>query len=136
MNKESAGDQWPNAPGAVPPHEPRDDHEPRAVPEHYVIGSPMKDDDIGNVIGDDVEELGEAPNTSSDRRYPSPARAPPTKRKNNMHTEEPATKRSIVGDLTDDENDLDMDSLRAKQEDMKIVSRAMLGHSVDEIFRT
>ena len=94
----------------------------------------MKDDDMGNIMEDDVEELGEAPNAQSDRRYPSPTRAPATKRKKNVHLSEPATKRSIVGDLTDDEIDQDMDSLRAKQEDMKIVGRAILGHSVEEVY--
>ena len=130
--KESADDPRPDAPGALSPQEHH--VEPAADPEHFDIGSPMKDDDMRSIMEDDVEELGEAPNAPSDRRYPSPARAPPTKRKKNVHLSEPATKRSIVGDLTDDEIDQDMDSLRAKQEDMKIVSRAILGHSVEEIY--
>ena len=36
--------------------------------------------------------------------------------------------------MTDDENDLDIDSLRAKQEDMKIVSLAILGRSIHESY--
>ena len=51
MNKESVGDPRPNVQGAAPPHELRDEQEPRAVSEHYVIGSPMKDDDMASVLG-------------------------------------------------------------------------------------
>ena len=37
-------------------------------------------------------------------------------------------------DLTDDENDLDMVSLRARQEDVKIESLAILGRSIHETY--
>ena len=56
------------------------------------------------------------------------------KRKKTIHAAEPDTKKSIIGVLTDDENDLDIGSLRAKQEDMKIVSLAILGRSIRETY--
>ena len=82
----------------------------------------------------DVDELDDGPNVSSERRLKSPVRAPASKRKKNIRIEEPATKRSIDGELSDDKDDsIDIDSLWTKQEDMRIISRAMLGHSLHEI---
>ena len=77
-------------------------------------------------MAEDANELDDGPNVSSERRFKSPTRAPATKRKNHVHAEEPDTKKSTVGDLTDDENYSDIDSLRAKQEDMQIVSQAII----------
>ena len=85
-------------------------------------------------MGADDNELDDGPVTVSERRVKSPTRAPATRRKKNIHAEEPDTKKSIVGDLTDDENDLNIDSLRAKQEDMKTVSMAILGHNIHESY--
>ena len=44
----------------------------------------------------DADELDDGPNTTSERRMKLPVRAPATKRKKNIHNEEPATKRSII----------------------------------------
>ena len=57
-----------------------------------------------------------------------------TKRKKKIHVEEPATKMSIVGETTDDEDRLDIDSLRAKCKDMRIVTLALLGRSIHEVY--
>ena len=94
----------------------------------------MKTDIIDENMGEDVEFLDDGPNVLSERRFQSPTRPPATKRKKNIHVEEPATKRSIVGEMTDDEHRLDVDSLRVKREDMKIVSLALLGRSIHEVY--
>ena len=83
----------------------------------------------------DADQLDDGPSISSERRMKSPPRAPATKRKKKIHNEEPATKRSIIDELSDEDRDgIDVDSLRAKQEDMRIVSRALIGQSVHEIY--
>ena len=83
---------------------------------------------------EDANKLDDGPSISSERCVKSPTRAPATERKKTVHAEEPDTTKSIVGDLPDDENDLDIDQLRVKQEDMIIVSRAMIGHSIHETY--
>ncbi len=83
----------------------------------------------------DADELDDGPNTTSEPRMKSPVRAPATKRKKNIHNEEPATKRSMIDELSEDEvNGMDADSLQAKQEDMRIISRAMLGQNLHEAY--
>ena len=81
-----------------------------------------------------MEFLDDGPNVLSDCRFQSPTRPLATKRKKNIHVEEPATKRSIVGEMTDDEDGLDIDSLRKKREDMRIASLALLGRSIHEVY--
>ena len=39
-----------------------------------------------------------------------------------------------MGELTDDEDGLDIDSLREKREDMRFVSLALLGRSIHEVY--
>ena len=57
------------------------------------------------------------------------------KRKKNIHIDEPATKRSIIDELSEDEaNSMDADSLQLKHEDMRIICRAMLGQNLHEIY--
>ena len=82
-----------------------DSEERREEPLHYDIGSPMKTDIIDENIGEDVAFLDDDPNVLRGRQFQSPTRPPATMRKKNIHVEEPATKRSIVGKMTDDEND-------------------------------
>ena len=96
--------------------------------------APMKTDIIDEDMGEELEFLDDGPNALSERRFQSPVRPPATKRKKNIHVEEPATKRSIVGEMTDDEDGLDVDSLRVKREDMKIVSLALLSRSIHEVY--
>ena len=67
---------------------------------HYDIGRPMKTDIIDGDMGEELEFLDDGPNAFSERRFQSPVRHPATKRKKNIHVEEPATKRSIVGETT------------------------------------
>ena len=81
-----------------------------------------------------MEVLDDGPNASSEQRFQSPVRPPATKRKKNIHVEEPATKRSIVGEMTDDKDGLDIDSLQMRREDRIIVSIALLWRSVHEIY--
>ena len=134
-NRVSAENPRPDAPEDVSPPEPRDDGDGRRKePEEFNIGSPMKENGIDEDMGADDNELDDGPVTVSERRVKSPTRAPATKPKKSIHAEEPDTKKSIIGDLTDDENDLDIDSLRAKQEDIHIVSMAILGRSIHESY--
>ena len=115
-NRVSAEDPRPDAPEVVPQHEPRDGEGGRCnVPEEFHIGSPMKENGIDEDMVADDNELDDGLVTVSERRVKSPTRAPATKRKKTIHAEEPDTKKSIIGDLADDENDLTIDSLRAKQ---------------------
>ena len=57
--------------------------------------------------------LDDAPNALGERRFQSPTRASVAKLKKNIHVEEPATKRSIVVEVTDDEDNLDIGSFNA-----------------------
>ena len=101
---------------------------------HYDIGSPMKTDVREKNIGEDVGFLDDGPNVFIEWRFQSPTRPPATKRKKNIHVEGPATKRSIVGEMTDDENELDIDSLKEKRGYLRIVSLALLGRSMHEVY--
>ena len=83
----------------------------------------------------DADVLDDGPNHTSERRLKSLVRAQPMKRKKNIHIEEPATKRSIIDELSEDEaNGMDADSLQAKHEDMRIIGRAMLGQNLHETY--
>ena len=115
-NRVSAEDPRPDAPEVAHPPEPRDEGgDRRKEPEEFHIGSPMKENGIDEDMGEDDNELDDGPVTASERRVKSPTRAPATKRKKTIHAEEPDAKKSIAGELTDDENDLDIDSHWAKQ---------------------
>jgi hypothetical protein len=98
---ESAQDPREDAPEQVPP-EHRDlgeDH--RGDPMEFNIGSPLKEEGGDDLMDQDADELDDGPNHLSERRLKSPVRAPPTKRKKNIHNEEPATKRSIIDELSE-----------------------------------
>ena len=76
-------------------------------PEQLQIGSPSK-----NKMGNIVNELDDGPNMVREKRMRTPVRAPPTKRRSTVHTDEPATKKIITGDMSDDDmNDLHMTDL-------------------------
>ena len=77
-------------------------------------------------------ELDDGPNSISERRMQTPVRSAPVKRKSNIHDEEPDTKKVICGDLTDE--DLDIDSLRARREDEEIVCKAVLGRDLHDVY--
>ena len=94
----------------------------------------MKDEGFDDDMGEDATELDDGPFVFSERRFRSPTRPPATKRKRSIHVDEPATKKSIVGELAEDENRLDIDSLRATQEDVQILSRLILGQSIHETY--
>ena len=72
----------------------------RDEPEEFNIGSPAKDEGGDDLMDQDVEELDDGPNISSERRMNAPVWAPASKRKKNIHSQEPATKRSIIEDLS------------------------------------
>ena len=74
----------------------------RDEPEEFNIGTPVKDEGGDDLMDQDAEELDDGPSISSERRMKSPARASSTKRKKRIHYEEPATKRSIIEELSDD----------------------------------
>ena len=132
---ESAQDPREDAPEPVPPVQRDLDEDRRGDPMEYNIGSPPKGDGDDDLMDQDADELDDGPNHVSERRMTSPARAPPIKRKKNIHNEEPATKRSIIEELSDNEPDtMDADSLQAKKEDAHIISRAMLGQNLHEIY--
>ena len=104
-------------------------------PEKYNIGSPTRDDGGDDLMDQDADVLDDGPNNTSERRMKSPVRAQAVKRKKNIHIEEPATKRSIIDELSEDEpNSMDADSLQAKHEDMHIIGRAMLGQNLHDIY--
>ena len=65
----------------------------------------MKTDMIDENMGEELEFLDVGPNALSERRLQSLVRPPATKRKKNIHVEEPATKRSIVGEMTNERMD-------------------------------
>ena len=66
------------------------------LPEEFNIGSQAKDEGGVDIMNQDAHELDDGPNISSERRMKSPVRAPATKRINEIHNEEPATKRSMI----------------------------------------
>ena len=50
-------------------------------------------------------DLDDGPIAISERRFRSPVRAPPVKRKKNVHEEEPGTKKIITDEMSDDDDD-------------------------------
>ena len=72
----------------------------RDDPEEFIIGSPARDDGGDDLMDQDADELDDGPNSTSERRMKSPVRTPVTKRKRDIHVEEPATKRSIIDELS------------------------------------
>ena len=131
--RESAEDPRPGIDPQTPQDERRVDvrEEKRDGPDEHYIGSPIKNDDFDEDMGDKEEELDDGPNSTSERRVKSPVRAPAVKRRREVHIDEPDTKKIILGELTDEDvGDVDLDSIRAKKEDMNIVSNAILGRSL------
>ena len=64
-----------------------------SVPQQFDIGSPDKGDRM-----EGTEDLDDGPTLVRKRRLRTPVRAPPAKRKNEIHDGEPGTKRIIIGD--------------------------------------
>ena len=132
---ESAQDPREDAPEQVPPIHRDLSGDRRDEPEEYNIGSPSREDGGDDLMDQDPDGLDDGPNHASERRLKSPVRAQAVKRKKNIHIEEPATKRSIIDELSEDEpNGMDADSLQAKNEDMRIIGKAMLGQNLHEIY--
>ena len=64
-------------------------------------------------------------------------RAPPVKRNNNAHDEEPGTKKIITGEMSDDDSNMKMDELNMineKRTDEMIVSQAILGKNLHDVY--
>ena len=99
-----------------------------------IIGSRTNNAIIEENKGNNDNELDDGPAISSERRVKSPTGALATKWKKTTRAEETDTKKSIVGDLSDDEKDPDTGSLGTKHEDMKIASLASLGRSIHETY--
>ena len=74
-----------------------------AAPQEFDIGSPGKQDRM-----EGADDLDEGPITVSERRFRTPVRAPPVKRKKNVQDEEPGTKKIITGEMSDDDHDSNM----------------------------
>ena len=110
--------------------------EPEAAPdrgdatEHFEISSPMK-----KVEMEDVEDLDDGPTSMSERRLRAPARAPPVKRRIDMHEEEPKPKKTIMTD-DDDGNvrEFDMSAIEARRVDERIVCQAIFGKNLHDVY--
>ena len=73
----------------------------------------------------------------NERRFRTPVRAPPVKRKNNVHEEEPGTKMIITGEMSDDDSNMKMDELNMineKRTDEMIVSQAIIGKNLHDVY--
>ena len=83
------------------------------------------------------DELVDAPGSSSDRRVLTPARKPAVKRKENIHTDEPDTKKIILDDPEIEQevtSGMQLNEIMAKREDEIILNKAILGHSLHEVY--
>ena len=81
----------------------------------------------------------DGPVKGTDRRFRTPERKPAIKRKELIHKEEPDTKK-MIREYSDIEIDshydggADVDAIHARKEDLLILSRAMLGKSLLEVY--
>ena len=84
------------------------------------------------------DELEDGPTGVSERRLHSPVRAPPVKRRNTTHEEEPDTKKIIVDHESNDENVpmsvADLNALNVRREDERIVCLAVTGKNLHDVF--
>ena len=81
----------------------------------------------------------DGPAKGTDRRFRTPERKPAIKRKELIHEEEPDTKKIIreyYGIEIDGYYDggADVDAIHARKEDLLILSRAILGKSLHEVY--
>ena len=86
--------------------------------EKYDIGTPGKMDAEDEGSGSD--DFADGPNTTSERRLHTPVRPAAVRRRSNIHDEEPDTKKIIRDDGDENmegEQGLDLDEVRARQED-------------------
>ena len=100
-------------------------------PERFLIGSPEK-----GVKEDDSQEFDDGPTSVSERKVRTPMRNSAPKRKESIHSEEPDTKKIILGDLTDDEDGdmADISAIEERRVDEKIVSQAILGKDLHDVY--
>ena len=75
----------------------------RLASQEFDIGSSDKQDRM-----EGADDLDDGPISVSERRSRTPVRAPPAKRKKNIHDEEPGTKKIITGEMSDDDDDSNM----------------------------
>ena len=90
--------------------------------------------------GDGEDEFDDGPVSVSERRVHTPVRAQAVKRKKLVHGEEPDLKKIIADDNSDDDMadgngmGVDIDAIRARCEDERIVCLAMLGRNLHDVF--
>ena len=102
-------------------------------PQEFDIGSPGRD------VGMEEEDgLDDGPTHPSERRIRSPTRTAPSKRRSQIHDEEPDTKRIILDEVSDDD-DMEMQAedlsmMNEKKIDSYIVCQAILGKDLHEVY--
>ena len=82
------------------------------------------------VIDDDQDaELEDGPNLATDKRFRTPDRVAPTKRRSTEHADEPDRKLPNVSNEAVAERNVDIEllALERRQEDLLILSKAVLG---------
>lgn len=86
-----------------------------------------------------ADDLDDGPIAVSERRFRTPVRAPPVKRKKNVHNEEPDTKKILTGEMSDEDDISNMrtdelDMINEKKTDEMIVSQAILGKNLHDVY--
>ena len=119
--------------------DPREEvHEPDPVQpadaEYFEIGSPGK-----NIDMEGADDLDDGPASVSERRFRSPIRAPPTKRRNVIHEDEPDLKKIILDEPSDNEDNAAMgehglSAVEARRADERIVCQAILGENLHDVY--
>ena len=100
-------------------------------PVEFNIGTPGKDSNH------DEGEFVEGPNNTSKRRLRTPIRADAVKRRLDVHDDEPDLKKIILDDgMSSDDGDMGVDavSVRARKEDEEILSKAILGRNLHDVY--
>ena len=84
------------------------------------------------------DELEDGPTGVSERSVHTQVRTAPAKRRKAIHEEEPDTKKVILGDMTDEENEemtaAVISFLNACLEDERIVCMAAMGKNLHDIY--
>ena len=88
-----------------------------------------------NVEMEDAEVPDDGTTNMSEHRLRTPAWAPPTKRRIDMHAEEPKPKKTIIAD-DDDTNimELDMSAIEARRVDKRMIRQAILGKNLHDFY--
>ena len=85
-----------------------------------------------------ADDLDDGPIPVSERRFRTPVRAPPVKRKKSVHDEEPGTKKIITGEMSDDDDSNmktdELNMINEKRTDEMIVSQAILGKNLHDVY--